>query len=197
MSLILASQSSSRFDLLKQIGYTPDKVAPQDVDETPLPKELPRDYVQRVTHLKVESALKEFPKDIIVAADTIVVRGRRIILKPETPKEAFDMIWGLSGKRVRIITTVCVAQGTAIRHKNVVTISNIKRLSKFELERYVETGLWQGCSGGIAIENIGGTLIKSISGSYSNVVGLPLYETRNLLESFGVFADWMRKEEKE
>lgn len=194
MSFVLASQSPSRLALLKQIGYVPGHVAPQDVDESEFPKELPKDYLWRVTRMKVDSALKAFPDSIILGADTIVVTGRRIFQRPQTKEEASKMLTHFSGRRVKVVSSVCVARGETVKQKTIATVIQIKRFSKLELDCYLQLKDWSHFSGGLAIDEIGGAFIKAINGSHSNVMGLPLYETKNLLESFGVYPDWMKKE---
>jgi len=194
MSFILASQSKYRLALLKQIGYVPEHVAPQDVNESTLPKELPKDYLKRVTRLKVNSAIKAYPDKIVLAADTIVVLGCRIFQKPLDRQDAARMLSLFSGRRFRVLTHVCVMQGDRLREKTVTTVGSFKCLSKMEMEKYLDTNQWTHTSGGIAIDELGGIFIKSINGSYFNVMGLPLYETRNLLESFGLYMNWLKGE---
>jgi len=193
MSFILASQSKYRLALLKQIGYVPSCVAPQDVDETALPKEKPKDYLKRVTRLKAHSALRSYPDSIVLAADTIVVLGCRIFQKPIDREDAKKMLSLFSGRRFRILTHVCVVQGGCLRERTVITIGSFKRLSEMEKERYLDTNEWTHTSGGVAIDELGGVFIKSINGSFTNVMGLPLYETRNLLESFGLYMHWLKE----
>lgn len=194
MSFVLASRSPSRLALLRQIGYIPDHVSPQGIDESERPRELPKDYITRVSRTKAESALQSFPDDIVLGADTIVVTGRRIFQKPETRAEARAMLEHFSGRRLRVITSVCLSFKGQWKQKTITTLIQMKRLSKMELERYLDLGHWSQFSGGIAIDEVGGAFIKSISGSPSNVIGLPLYETKNLLESAGLFAQWMQGE---
>lgn len=193
MSFILASQSPFRLSLLKQIGYTPKAVAPQDVDESALRGEHPRDYLKRIVRSKVHSAQQEFSKDIILGADTIVTVGRRIFQKPETREETDAMLTLFSGRRVGVTTAIYVAQEGKEREKIVTASLSFKRLSIFEKDAYLDTNMWHKTSGGIAIDEIGGCFIKSVQGSFSTIMGLPLYETKNLLESFGLYPDWMKK----
>lgn len=192
MSFVLASQSPFRLALLNQIGYTPSIVSPQNVDESVLPKELPRAYVRRVMNMKVTEALQKFPGEIILGADTIVAVGRRIFQKPETIEEAEHMLALFSGRRFKVITAVGIAQKERRVEKIVPTTIVFKRLSAFEKAAYLKTNTWHHTSGGIAIEAIGGAFIKAIHGSASSVMGLPLYETKNLLESFGIYPEWMK-----
>lgn len=193
MSFILASGSKGRLDLLKSIGYYPDQVAPQDVDESVLSKELPRPYVRRVSRLKVEAAARAYPETIVLAADTVVVMGRRIFQKSPTAEEASQMIRSFSGRRLQLLTALQVFSQGSLKEKVVSTKVCFKTLSELEISSYLTTDEWKGVSGGLTIEGIGGAFIKSIQGSYSNVIGLPVYETKNLLESVGLYADWIKK----
>jgi septum formation protein len=191
MSFILASQSKYRLALLKQIGYVPSAVAPQNVDESTLPRERPNDYIKRVTRLKAQSAFQQHPDQVIISADTIVVLGCRILQKPLDREDARKMLSLFSGRRFRVLTHVCLMHGDKMRERTVTTSCQFKRLSLLEIEKYLDTNEWTHTSGGIAIDELGGVFIKSINGSFSNVMGLPLYETRNLLESFGLYMTWM------
>jgi septum formation protein len=193
MSFILASQSPIRLSLLKQIGYVPQKIVPQDVDESEKKQELARDYLKRVVRLKVASAQKEFPDAVILGADTIVTVGRRIFQKPTSREDAARMLSLFSGRRVKVSTAVCVIQGDKRKERLVSASLSFKRLSPFEMEAYLDTNTWHSTSGGIALDELGGCFIKTVQGSSSTVLGLPLYETKNLLESFGIYADWMKK----
>lgn len=193
MSFILASQSSTRLSLLKQIGYIPAHIAPQNVDESVKKGELPRDYLKRIVRLKVASAQKEFPDEIILGADTIITAGRRIFQKPETRADADKMLTLFSGRRIKVSTAILVVQGHKTRERIITASLNFKRLSALEKESYLNTHTWHTISGGIAIDEIGGCFIKSVQGSASTIQGLPLFETKNLLESFGIYPDWMKK----
>lgn len=193
MPFILASQSPFRVSLLKQIGYAPKKIAPQNVDESTHPKEKPTDYLKRIISLKITSAQQEFPNDIILGADTIVTVGCRIFQKPETRAEADRMLTLFSGRRVRVTTAICVALKEKKRERLVSATLSFKRLSVLEKEAYLNANTWHITSGGIAIDEIGGCFIKSVQGSASTIMGLPLFETKNLLESFGIYPDWMQK----
>lgn len=184
--LILASASPRRLALLAQIGITPDLVAPTDIDETALKGEKPRVHVKRLALEKATAAAAKNKGSIVLAADTIVTTGARVIGKPADKKEAEKFLRSLSGNRHRVITSVAVinADGT-LGQKTVVTTVSFKRLSDGEIKWYLESGEWQGKAGGYAIQGKAGAFIKSLNGSYSNVVGLPLYETWCLLEGLG------------
>lgn len=181
--LILASASPRRKDLLAQIGIIPDQIIPADIDETPLPQELPRTYVAHLAKEKASLIACKYPEAIILAADTIVACGRRILGKPETIKEAEKMLRLLSGRRHRVYTAICVMQGTKLRQRTVMTQVQFKRLSDVEIADYLKSGEWDGKAGGYAIQGRAAAFIPAIHGSYSNVVGLPLAETTALLTS--------------
>ena len=182
MRLVLGSASPRRRDLLAQIGVVPDAVSPADIDETPLNGELPRVYVERMAREK-NSAVTEV--GLVLTADTVVSAGRRILGKPEDVAEAAQFLLLLSGRRHRVTTSVCVSDGDVVRQRTVETRVKMKRLSDAELSAYLRSGEWQGKAGGYAIQGIGAALIPEINGSYTNVVGLPLTETANLLAGMG------------
>ena len=182
---VLASASSSRLTLLKQAGMIPSKVDPQDVDESVLKREIPRDYVKRVTRLKAESSLKKYPDAVILSADTIVVMGRRIFQKPESETDARSFLTKFSGRRIRIYTTVIVQDKNRTAEKTVITSVSFARIPQDEIAFYLRHADWQRCSGGLVLEQID-PFTKSVNGSYSNMIGLPLYETVKMLKSFGV-----------
>ena len=182
MKLILGSASPRRRDLLGQIGVVPDRVAPADIDETPLKGELPRIYVERIAREKNAAINAD---GLILTADTVVSAGRRILGKPSDATEAAQFLMLLSGRRHRVTTSVCVRLGEIVRQRTVETRVKMKRLSDHELSAYLRSGEWQGKAGGYAIQGIGAALIPEINGSYTNVVGLPLTETANLLQGLG------------
>jgi septum formation protein len=171
--------------LLEQAGIVPSKVDPQDVDESALKREIPRDYVKRVTRLKADSALINHPDAIILSADTIVVMGRRIFQKPESEEEAHSFLTKFSGRRIRIYTTVVVKDKNRTVEKTVITSVSFARIPQEEIEFYLRHANWQRCSGGLVLEKID-PFTKGVNGSYSNMIGLPLYETVKMLKSFGV-----------
>lgn len=182
MKLTLASGSPRRFDLLAQIGVVPDAIIPADIDETPLKGELPRVYAGR---LSVEKAQAVAADGLVLAADTVVAVGRRILGKPVDATQAAQFLLLLSGRRHRVITGVALRQNGKIWQRQIETIVKFKRLSDMELSAYLRSGEWRGKAGGYAIQGIGSAFIPAINGSYSNVVGLPLTETANMLVTAG------------
>jgi septum formation protein len=185
-ALVLASASPRRLDLLRAVGIEPAAVAPSDVDERPAPRELPRHLALRLAEAKARAASVEHAGAWIVAADTVVACGRRILPKTETEREARDCLKLLSGRRHRVYGGVCVIDpegGT--RSRLVMTAVTFKRLSASEVDGYIRAGEWRGKAGGYAIQGRAGAFVLGIVGSYFNVVGLPLYETVTLLEGMG------------
>ncbi|MGD1924946.1 MAG: Maf family protein [Paracoccaceae bacterium] len=182
MRLVLGSASPRRRDLLAQIGVVPDAISPADIDEMPTKGELPRPYVERMAR---EKNVAVAGADLILTADTVVSAGRRILGKPSDAGEAAEFLLLLSGRRHRVTTSVCLRQGETLRQRTVETRVKMKRLSDAELSAYLRSGEWQGKAGGYAIQGIGAAFIPEIIGSYTNVVGLPLTETANLLAGMG------------
>jgi septum formation protein len=184
--LILASASPRRLELLKQVGITPGKVAPADIDETPLKGELPQIYAKRIASSKALKVAGAHSGDVVLAADTVVGVGRRIIPKTETVEEARKCLELMSGRRHDVITAVSVVgKDGRQRTKLVVSVVKFKRLSEAEITAYIDCGEWKGKAGGYAIQGKAAALIPYISGSYSNIVGLPLYETLAMLKDAG------------
>jgi septum formation protein len=185
--LILASASPRRLDLLARIAVVPDAIDPADLDETPHKGELPRAYVQRIAREKAESIAMRHNGAVILAADTVVAVGRRILPKAEDAATAQACLELLSGRRHQVLTAVTVidAQGTA-RHRLSVTTLAFKRLSPREIANYVTGDEWRGKAGGYAIQGHAEAFVRFLSGSHSGVIGLPLFETRALLVSAGV-----------
>lgn len=185
--LILASASPRRRDLLAAIGVVPDLVLPADIDETPRGQEPPRAYALRLAVEKAEAAATrpEAEGALILAADTVVAAGRRILGKPEDEAEAGRFLDLLSGRRHRVITGVALKSPRRLRTRRIETMVKMKRLSREERAAYLRSGEWRGKAGGYAIQGIAAALIPSINGSYTNVVGLPLTETANLLAGAG------------
>ncbi len=180
--LILASASPRRLELLAQVGIVPNKIIPAEIDETPQKQELPRVYVARVAAEKAAVVALQYPEATILAADTIVACGRRILGKPANAHEAAKMLNLLSGRRHRVYTSVCVHQPLQpIRQKTVLTQVQLKRLSDAEITAYIASNEWQGKAGGYAIQGRAAAFIPAIHGSYSSVMGLPLAETMALL----------------
>ncbi|MEM7731358.1 MAG: nucleoside triphosphate pyrophosphatase [Pseudomonadota bacterium] len=184
MRLILASASPRRLELLRQLGVTPDAVEPMNVDETPLPAEHPRSYCTRVTLAKVQ-ARQTSRGDLVLAADTTVALGRRILGKPETQEDARHFLILLSGRRHRVITAIALRKDGHIWQRDLVSTVRMKRLSDAEIDGYLATNDWQGKAGGYAIQGPAGAFIPWIQGSYSAVMGLPLAETASLLTAAG------------
>lgn len=184
--LILASQSPRRKELLAQIGVYPDDLIPADISEIPLKKEIPLKLAARLASEKASSVALTAPDNWVLAADTVVACGRRILGKPENISEAERFLKLLSGRRHRVISGVCLITPNKKKIiKTIVTAVKFKLLSKEELESYLEAEEWHGKAGGYAIQGYAGTFVKWISGSYSNVVGLPLFETAGMLRGAG------------
>ncbi len=181
-SLTLASASPRRVQLLAMLGVTPDHIIPADIDETPLKGELPLPYVQRIAMDKAKAIAATHSSKIILSADTVVALGRRILPKAEDEATARECLRLLSGRRHRVMTCVCVIHAAGmLRSKTVTTIVKFSRLSAAQTDAYIATGEWNGKAGGYAIQGAAAGFIPFISGSHSNVVGLPLYETAQLL----------------
>lgn len=190
--LVLASASPRRLELLQQVGLEPDALLPADVDETPKKGELPRMLAVRLADEKAEAARKiaknreELASAYLVAADTVVSVGRRILPKCEIVTEAAQCLRLLSGRAHRVHTAIClVTPKGAMRRRLVETRVRFKRLSNDEIEAYLASGEWRGKAGGYAIQGIAGGFVARLVGSYSSVVGLPLYECLALLAGEG------------
>lgn len=186
MRLVLASASPRRLDLLKRIGVVPDAVVPAEIDETPEAGELPVVHARRMAAGKAAAVRAREAGALILAADTVVAVGRRILPKAETEAEARRALSLLSGRRHRVHSAVTLvdAEGGA-RHRLSTSIVTFKRLSDAELDAYLATGEWRGKAGGYAIQGHAEALVRFVAGSHSGVVGLPLYETRALLRAAG------------
>ncbi|MGF1609320.1 MAG: Maf family protein [Kiloniellales bacterium] len=184
--LVLASASPRRLDLLRQIGLEPDRVEPAEIDESPKAKERPADYARRVAADKAASVRARHAGAYVLAADTVVALGRRILPKPEDPETARRCLTLLSGRRHRVIGAVVVlAPDGRSAARLVTTRVRFKRLTEAEIESYLESGEWQGKAGGYAVQGLAAAFIPWIEGSYPNVVGLPLAETLGLLRGLG------------
>jgi septum formation protein len=184
--LVLASASPRRRDLLAQIGWAPDGIDAPDIDETPLRRELPAALALRLAVAKRDAVCSRHPDAFVLAADTVVALGRRMLPKAETVDEARDCLLRLSGRRHRVIGGIAVrAPGGATRQRLVTTVVKVKRLTAEEIETYLAAGEWQGKAGGYAVQGLAAALIPEIRGSYSNVVGLALAETYALLGGLG------------
>ncbi|CAN0653875.1 Maf-like protein [Nitratireductor aquimarinus] len=198
--LVLASGSPRRVELLQQAGIEPDRLAPADIDETPLKSEHPRSLARRLALGKAEKAHERLTQDgeaeghYLLAADTVVSVGRRILPKAEMVDEASNCLQLLSGRAHRVYTGLClITPSGKVRQRIVETRVRFKRLSHEELESYLASGEWRGKAGGYAIQGLAGTFVVKLVGSYTNVVGLPLYETVNLLvaEGYKVHFNWL------
>jgi septum formation protein len=184
--LILASASPRRLDLLARIGVEPDAVVPADIDERIPTGELPRQHALRLAREKAEAVAAREPGALVLAADTVVAVGRRILPKVEDEETLRGCMRLLSGRRHRVLTGVALAvPGERVRERLVETIIAMKRLSDDEIDYYAGHGEWRGKAGGYALQGYGEVYVRHIAGSYSNVVGLPLAETRVLLKSAG------------
>ena len=190
--LVLASGSPRRVTLINQAGIEPDALRPANIDETPKRGELPRACANRLARTKAEAALvlvrddDELKGAYVLAADTVVAVGRRILPKAELLDEAAQCLRLLSGRNHRVHTAVClVTPNEAFRQRLVETRVRFKRLSEDDIEAYLASGEWRGKAGGYAAQGIAGSFIVKVVGSYSNVVGLPLYETTALLSGEG------------
>ena len=184
--LVLASASPRRLDLLRQIGIEPDVVAPAEIDEAPRPRELPADYAKRMARAKAAAVAPGHPNTFLLAADTVVAVGRRILPKPADAAEARRCLTLLSGRRHRVLGGVVVVAPDGRRAERLVTtVVTVKRLHGNEIDAYLAGGEWQGKAGGYAIQGRAAAFIPRINGSYSNVVGLPLVEAAGLLGGLG------------
>ncbi|MGY6570360.1 MAG: Maf-like protein, partial [Salinarimonas sp.] len=184
--------SPRRLALLQQVGIEPDALLPADIDETPEKSETPRDLARRLARLKAQAARKLAERDdslgkcFVVAADTVVAVGRRILPKTETMDEAAACLRLLSGRPHRVYSGVSVITPKgSLRERLVESRVRFKRLSPDEIESYLASGEWRGKAGGYAIQGLAGSFVVKLVGSYPNVVGLPLYETVSLLEGEG------------
>jgi septum formation protein len=198
--LVLASGSPRRLSLLNQAGIEPDLLLPADVNETPKRGELPRSCATRLARAKAEAALNAVRSDedlkgaFVLAADTVVAVGRRILPKTELLDEAAQCLRLLSGRNHRVFTGIClVTPREGFRQRLVETRVRFKRLSAQDIEAYLASGEWRGKAGGYAAQGLAGTFIVKLVGSYSNVVGLPLYETAAMLagDGYPVHFGWL------
>lgn len=197
--LVLASGSPRRLQLLQQVGIEPDALMPADIDETPQRNELPRSLAARLSAEKAKTALKivdtrpELSGSYLLSADTVVAVGRRILPKCEISEEAGECLRLLSGRQHRVYTALTmVSPRTGERRRLVETRVRFKRLSSAEIDAYLATGEWRGKAGGYAIQGLAGAFVVRLVGSYSSVVGLPLYEAMTLLagEGFPIHFSW-------
>ncbi len=200
--LVLASGSPRRLQLLQQAGIEPDLLSPVNADETPQKGEVPRSLAKRLAKEKATLAMEnakrspELQDSFILAADTVVALGRRILPKAEMLDQASQCLRLLSGRSHRVYTGVTLVTPKGLmRHRLVETRLRFKRLSRDEMEAYLASGEWRGKAGGYAIQGLAGTFVVKLIGSYSNVVGLPLYETVSLLtgEGYPVHFNWLNR----
>ena len=198
--LVLASGSPRRLSLLNQAGIEPDSLQPTEIDEIPVKGELPRALANRLAKTKAQAALASVKIDeqlrgsYILAADTVVAVGRRIMPKADMLDEAAACLRLLSGRNHRVYTGIClVTPRETFRQRLIETRVRFKRLSTEDIEAYLASGEWRGKAGGYAIQGLAGTFVVKLVGSYTNVVGLPLYETMSLLggEGFPVHFGWL------
>lgn len=186
---VLASASPRRLDLLARIGIAPDAIDPAAIDEAPGKGELPRRHAARLAGEKAAAVRARHPDSVILAADTVVALGRRILPKAQDEATVRRCLALLSGRRHKVIGAVAVIGADGRSWRRLVTSTvKFKRLERGEIEAYIAGGEWQGKAGGYAIQGRAAALIPWIEGSYSNIVGLPLYETAQLLRSAGVVA---------
>jgi septum formation protein len=182
--LVLASASPRRLELLRQVGIEPAEIDPADIDETPGPRELPRLYALRMAKAKLAAVASRHRGAVVLAADSVVVCGRRILPKAETAEQARACLALLSGRRHRVLGGIAVGGPDGnVRARLVETAVRFKRLEAAEIDDYVRCDEWHGKAGGYAIQGRAARFVAFISGSYSNVVGLPLFETVSLLKA--------------
>lgn len=199
--LVLASASPRRLALLAQVGVDPDALRPAEIDETPRKGEMPRGLVLRLARAKAEAARDQIANDrdiadsFVLAADTIVSIGRRILMKPQFMEEAVASLQLLSGRSHRVMSGIClITPDDKMRTRIVETRVRFKHLSRAELEAYIASREWRGKAGSYAIQGLAGVFVQKIIGSYTNVVGLPLGEVTNMLvsEGFPIHYGWLK-----
>ena len=187
MPLILASASPRRLDLLAQLGIEPDAIDPAHIDETPRKGELPARYAARMAAEKAAAIAARHPGAHVLGGDTVVVCGRRILPKAEDEATARDCLMLLSGRRHRVLSAITLIDPDGKgRHRLSESLVIFKRLHPHEIEIYLATGEWHGKAGGYAIQGSAAGLIRTMQGSPSGIIGMPLYETRALLRAAGV-----------
>lgn len=184
--LILASASPRRLALLEQIGIAPTAVDPADIDEAALKNELPRDLAGRLARQKAEAVSARHQGAFLLSADTVVAVGRRALGKAETEEDAGKFLSLLSGRRHQVHTGVSlVTPAGKLVSRTVSTAVIFKPLDDAEIKAYIASNEWRGKAGGYAIQGLAAALVRKIQGSYSNVVGLPLFEVANMLKGNG------------
>jgi septum formation protein len=204
--LVLASASPRRLGLLQQAGIEPDAVRPVTIDESPRKGEVPRSLVRRLAREKAEAARKLVDAEeglsdaLVLAADTVVAVGRRVVGQPELVEEAAAGLQLLSGRSHRVYTAICLIRADGQSRAAVVeTRVRFRRLGRDDIESYLGSGEWRGKAGGYAIQGIAGSFVRKMTGSYTNIVGLPLTETVSMLqgEGYPVLFGWLNKAEVE
>jgi septum formation protein len=186
MRLVLASSSPRRRELLAQVAIVPDAIDPADLDETPLPQELPPRHAERLAQGKARLVAERHPDAFVLGADTVVACGRRILPKAESLEEARSCLELLSGRRHRVHGGICLVTPTGKQvQRRVTTIVAMKRMTEREIADYLSSEEWRGKAGGYAVQGLAARFVRGIIGSYSNIVGLPLFETVALLEGQG------------
>ena len=186
MRLILASASPRRLELLRQIGIAPDAVDPAFLDETPLKRELPAPHALRLAIEKARKVAARHPDALVLAADTVVACGRRLLPKAEDEATARQCLALLSGRRHRVFGGIAVvAPGGRLLSRVAITIVSFKRMTEAEIDGYVAGLDWQGKAGGYAIQGAAAAYVRFLEGSYSNVVGLSLFDVRQMLNGLG------------
>lgn len=185
--LVLASGSPRRAELIARLGLSPAAIDPADIDETPAKGELPAPYAARVAAEKAIAVAARYPGMAVLGADTVVAAGRRILPKTEDADAARNCLQLLSGRRHRVYSAVTLVDGNGVaRHRLSTSIVALKRLTVAEIDAYVMGGEWRGKAGGYAIQGYAESWVRMLSGSHSGVMGLPLFETRALLEAAGL-----------
>ena len=189
-SLVLASSSPRRLELLARLGVVPDAVVAPEVDEAPLPAELPRPYVARIARAKAEAVAADHPGAVVLAGDTTIAVGRRILGKPADDADLTRMLTLLSGRRHHCLSAVCVIDVAGTRRERLSdTVIAFRPLSPATIAAYVAGGEGRGKAGGYAIQGRAEAWVRHLAGSHSGVVGLPLGETRALLIAAGLGLD--------
>jgi septum formation protein len=187
---ILASASPRRKELLAQAGITPDLIISTDIDETPRFREAPRDMVLRLASEKARALMADYPRSFILAADTTVAVGRRILGKPVDETEARAFLELLSGRAHRVYGGIALATPMGkIITRCVETRVQFKRLTSSDITTYIESKEWDGKAGGYGIQGVAAAYVRALHGSYTNVVGLSLYDTVSLLRGVGFLKD--------
>ncbi|MGL4395125.1 MAG: Maf family nucleotide pyrophosphatase [Hyphomicrobium sp.] len=199
--LVLASASPRRVTLLAQVGITPDALRPASIDESASRGEMPRHLVARLARGKAEAALAQISNDknladaYILAADTVVAVGRKILMKPAHVDEALASLQLLSGRTHKVLTSIClITPDDRVRTAIVDTRVRFKHLTRPEIESYIASREWRGKAGGYAIQGLAGCFVQRIIGSYTNVVGLPITDVVGLLtsEGFPIHYNWLK-----